>query len=344
MAKPTVLVVDPDDQARATLRRWLSARGHHVLEAASGKAAYRLLLSSIVDAIILSRFSPITESLALAKAIRQTPSATVPVIVLAHDRVEQFAARVGTAYALQNPPEEAELTALLERALRAARAATEATPELTGRRRHPRYSASLRVGFQVFGKAGTLLAGNGATGDLSAGGCSVLAIAPPSRGARVAMTLQLPTRERLKVGGTVVWSRHTRGSGDGAFGVHWIGALPDSLYGLLAECEARELLRDVRMALPPVEASGEFSVAPATEIGVAIPRPARASARDRGIGALQALLGPIGEVEQRRRIDQALAILEAVPRASNSPSNPIGVLYAWLDLLRTELAADPRRS
>jgi DNA-binding response OmpR family regulator len=87
----TVMVVDDHERIRTVLRRLLSAEGHHVIEAANGAEALRLLAVHTVDLIVLDLVMPRTNGMQVLTHLSRFARAT-PVVVLS--AVEDITARV----------------------------------------------------------------------------------------------------------------------------------------------------------------------------------------------------------------------------------------------------------
>lgn len=312
MRKPTVLLVEPDPARRVALRRGLVARGFLVLEGASCSAAWRLVQTSLVEAIVLARSTPVTDCIALARGIRRSPAARVPLVALADDRRDQFALRVGTQHAASHDIKPEDLASLLTQLLEATR--SEPRPETTGRRRHPRYAVQLRGQYQAFGRAGEGSSGECLLLDLSAGGCRVgVPGSVPARGSRVVVTFQLPRlgqggHTAVKLGGQIVWTIPAKASRPATFGLSWIGALADPFYELLSALDEREQRRH-RTVLPPVEQSGPVGV---ERTGPPPIPPPEIPTDDAPLRAIEQLLLEVTDPQRRGdRIDGALRALGA---------------------------------
>ncbi len=301
MAKPTVLLVEQDAARRVVLRRGLAVRGFLVLEAASCAAAWRLVQTSLVEAIVLARSTPVTDCIALARGIRRSPAAGVPLVALADERRDQFAFRVGTHHAAPHDIKPDDLASMLAQLLAATR--TEPRPETAGRRRHPRYAVQLRAQYQAFGRAGEGSTGECLLLDVSAGGCrgGVPGGTPPGRGSRLVVTFQLPRlgqagRAAVKLGGQIVWSIPAKAGRPATFGASWIGAPADAFCELLSALDDREQRRQ-HTVLPPIEPTGPVAIEPV-------------SADDAPLRAIEQLLLDVPEARRRsERIEGALRAL-----------------------------------
>ncbi len=334
MAKPTVLLVEPDTGNRVALRRGLVQRGFVVLEAASCPAAWRLVQTSLVEAIVLVRSTPVTDCIALARGIRRSPASGVPLVAIADERREQFAFRVGTPNAAPHDIKADELAAMLTQLLEAAR--SEPRPEITGRRRHPRYAVQIRAQYQAFGRAGEGSTGDCLLLDVSAGGCrgGLASGAPPARGSRLVVSFQLPRlgqggRTVVKMGGQVMWSIPAKPGRPASFGAAWIGATPDAFCELVSALDDREHRRQ-RTALPPVDPSGPVTIVHAS------PPPAPVVPDDPPFRAIEQLLLDVPEAHRRaERIEGAL-------RALGERHDPeVETLRRCLERARVRLSSAP---
>ena len=85
-SRPTVLVVEDDDETRAALTRELTSRGYDVSEAADGRAALQRWESSRPDVVLLDLGLPDMDGLDIVRRMRA--EATTPIVILS-GRYEQ---------------------------------------------------------------------------------------------------------------------------------------------------------------------------------------------------------------------------------------------------------------
>jgi two-component system response regulator PrrA len=117
---PDVLVVDDDEDIRASLDRGLRLSGFAVRTAADGEAALRAVTGSVPDCVVLDVGLPGRDGIAVVEALRRD-GVTVPVLMLSartsvDDRVTGLAA--GADDYLVKPFALAELVARLRALLR----------------------------------------------------------------------------------------------------------------------------------------------------------------------------------------------------------------------------------
>jgi CheY-like chemotaxis protein len=121
-AKALILVVDDDDDLRATLRRVLEIHGYAVIEAASGSAATLLLDVQSPDLIITDVFMPEGDGFEMMNLLRERQS-LVPVIAdsgaVRHDGIDflHIAGHFGAVAVLGKPFHPRELIAAVAKGL-----------------------------------------------------------------------------------------------------------------------------------------------------------------------------------------------------------------------------------
>jgi diguanylate cyclase (GGDEF)-like protein len=122
--RPRVLVVDDEEDARATLAEVLSP-DCEVLTASDGEEALRVTRSELPDLVLMDLFMPRVDGLQALKGIRADPATSdVPVIFVSargDDTVMARALDLGAVDYLQKPFSERELRARIERTLRLSR-------------------------------------------------------------------------------------------------------------------------------------------------------------------------------------------------------------------------------
>lgn len=120
----TVLLVEPNTQARNRLSDILCGAGYRVLAAADTEAALRIVNSDGCDLVVLDLAMPELDGLALCQLLRAQPStASLPIVLLSDDDLdsrmaEVFAAGADDYLSMNSTP--AELTTRVAAHLRAA--------------------------------------------------------------------------------------------------------------------------------------------------------------------------------------------------------------------------------
>jgi DNA-binding NtrC family response regulator len=114
-----ILLVDDNAAMRDTLRAWLAASGHQILEAADGQQALDLLERSHVDAVVTDLRMPGLDGLQLLQRVRENEGGPLMIMMTAHGGVEEAVAamRAGAEDFLVKPFPLEELELKLQRAL-----------------------------------------------------------------------------------------------------------------------------------------------------------------------------------------------------------------------------------
>jgi CheY-like chemotaxis protein len=118
----TILLVDDYADARATVRELLEEHGYTVIEAANGQQALNILVSPKaprIGLIVLDLQMPVMDGWEFLKVLRNyVLLAHIPVLVVsAHAKRLEAAAREHLAGCLQSPFDTRELMALVEASL-----------------------------------------------------------------------------------------------------------------------------------------------------------------------------------------------------------------------------------
>ncbi len=119
MSQAEVLLIDDEPQLRATVRRFLEARGYKTREAEGCVSALEACKDSRPDAILLDYSMPDGDALTLLPNIREIHSDVPVVILTAHATVDLAvqAMKMGAEYFLTKPVELPTLHHILERAM-----------------------------------------------------------------------------------------------------------------------------------------------------------------------------------------------------------------------------------
>ena len=115
----SILVVDDNAAMRDTVRAWLAASGHQILEAGDGREALALLEGAQVDAVVTDLRMPGLDGLQLLERLRDGEAPPVLIVMTAHGGVEDAvkAMRAGAEDFLVKPFPLEELELKLQRAL-----------------------------------------------------------------------------------------------------------------------------------------------------------------------------------------------------------------------------------
>ena len=117
----TILVVDDEPAIRAFVRAALQQASHHVLEAADGVSALRLASGERPDLVLLDIALPHLSGIEVCRRLRREPAtARTPVLLLTGlpDRGDQDTIKAGARGYLAKPFSPAQLTSLVDDALR----------------------------------------------------------------------------------------------------------------------------------------------------------------------------------------------------------------------------------
>jgi UDP-3-O-[3-hydroxymyristoyl] N-acetylglucosamine deacetylase len=114
-----ILVVDDEEQIRASLRGVLSDEGFAVLEAGDGRRARELLATAVPDLVILDVWLPEIDGISLLEEIKSTHPNLPVIIICGHANIEAAvrATRLGAADFIEKPFSLEALLASIERAL-----------------------------------------------------------------------------------------------------------------------------------------------------------------------------------------------------------------------------------
>jgi two-component system nitrogen regulation response regulator NtrX len=117
--KPLVLVVDDEDDIRASLRMVVEYAGMRVAEAASGNEALAAAASARPDAVLLDIKMPQTDGLEVLAALRQSDPALPVVMISGHGTVATAveATRLGAFDFMEKPLESERVLLVLRNAL-----------------------------------------------------------------------------------------------------------------------------------------------------------------------------------------------------------------------------------
>ncbi|MEW5876109.1 MAG: response regulator [Candidatus Zixiibacteriota bacterium] len=118
----TVLLIDGDQDLRATLRGWLSADGWNVLEADNGEIGWELLLQHKPAVVICDLLMPRCNGFRFCRRIHQDPNLKATKIIVSSGRAysgDRLGARqAGADEYLVKPVKRHELATILDRLLR----------------------------------------------------------------------------------------------------------------------------------------------------------------------------------------------------------------------------------
>jgi UDP-3-O-[3-hydroxymyristoyl] N-acetylglucosamine deacetylase len=114
-----ILVVDDEEQIRASLRGVLSDEGFAVIEAGDGRRARELLAAGAPDLVILDVWLPEIDGITLLEEIKSTHPNLPVIIICGHANIEAAvrATRLGAADFIEKPFSLEALLASIERAL-----------------------------------------------------------------------------------------------------------------------------------------------------------------------------------------------------------------------------------
>ncbi len=114
----TFLVVDDEPDMRASLRFFLSAKGHRLLEAANGTEALAILEKNHLDGVLLDLFLAKENGMSLLGRIKKVDSSLPVVVVTGHADVPTAveAMKLGAADYIAKPFNNEHLLVILEKA------------------------------------------------------------------------------------------------------------------------------------------------------------------------------------------------------------------------------------
>jgi len=116
MARPSLLIIDDDDDLRELLAEVLDGEGYRVRSAPSGAEGLRMLDG--VDLVLLDLHMRGMNGAATARAIR----ATAPIVLVsAHADLAEVASEIGSPYFVGKPFQLDDLLATIEAALASSR-------------------------------------------------------------------------------------------------------------------------------------------------------------------------------------------------------------------------------
>jgi len=117
-AKPTILVVEDDDDSLRALKNLLGPKGYRVLEAWDGKQAIEVVIAEKLDLILLDLQLPKLDGIGVIRHLRETLNLnSLPIVIMTGCDPEEFR---GTAMAcgcdefLSKPIEFDRLEAVLD--------------------------------------------------------------------------------------------------------------------------------------------------------------------------------------------------------------------------------------
>jgi len=116
----TVFVCDPDEDARATIRAFFSARRYDVCEMPTGQDLLASVAHEQPDAILLDLFIPDLNGWEMVARLKSDPeTATIPIIIASVLSQEETGASLRDLFEwIQKPFNEAELAAVWAKAIR----------------------------------------------------------------------------------------------------------------------------------------------------------------------------------------------------------------------------------
>jgi CheY-like chemotaxis protein len=124
---PLVMVVDDDEDIRAVLKLFLEAEGYRVITAADGREALQQLQTpERPSLILLDLMMPGMDGEQFMKAVRRTPLASIPVVIMSgHREAADKVIELNANCCLMKPVEYDDLTALIHRLAPNGQAAVE---------------------------------------------------------------------------------------------------------------------------------------------------------------------------------------------------------------------------
>ena len=118
-SRPNILLVDDDERLRSAVNKVLTAEGHRVICAGSGREAMRLMESRSVALVISDLLLPDLDGIALLKAARERQPEVEVVMVTGHGSVEKAvqAMRLGAYDFIEKPIDSSALLKTVAKAL-----------------------------------------------------------------------------------------------------------------------------------------------------------------------------------------------------------------------------------
>ncbi len=114
----TILVVEDDTEVREAVRRYLTSKGHHVVEAANGIEALTQLKVQTVDLVLTDIDMPEMHGIELIQRVRQEmPEMPIVVITAVHEAINVVEHELGIEHVLKKPFKFEELEAVLRQVL-----------------------------------------------------------------------------------------------------------------------------------------------------------------------------------------------------------------------------------
>lgn len=232
-----ILVVDDDEDVRGLLRAALTPRGYRIAEAADGQEALERVTAEVPALIVLDYWMPVLDGAGFMGELCRMLSRRPPVILFTamHDD-PQLARALGVDVYVEKPVDLLRFARLVEATLRGtSRGALGGSPGTAGQERRVRPRLIYRRAVQVR-TTGAIQYTPAFTIDVSEAGMGIQVPLPLSRGAYLAIAVQLPDGRRVELDARV---RH---AADGRVGVQFFaidsrGRAAIDL--MLAEAQAR---------------------------------------------------------------------------------------------------------
>jgi two-component system response regulator HydG len=125
--RPNILLVDDDERMRTAVSKVLSAEGHHVVSAGSGRGALDLLKGRAVALVVSDLLLPDLDGISLLRAARELQPEVEVLMVTGHGSVTKAveAMRLGAYDFIEKPIDSAALLKTVARALEKQRLRSE---------------------------------------------------------------------------------------------------------------------------------------------------------------------------------------------------------------------------
>ncbi|MFQ5824452.1 MAG: response regulator [bacterium] len=117
MAK--ILIIDDDDEARATIREMLERESFEVIEASNGKEGLKMIEQNVPDVVVTDIIMPEMEGIETIRAlVKSKPNLPIIAITASIDTSYlQIALKLGAFFGLYKPFKQAELLFVVRKAL-----------------------------------------------------------------------------------------------------------------------------------------------------------------------------------------------------------------------------------
>ncbi|MEE8399021.1 MAG: response regulator [Desulfobacterales bacterium] len=118
LARPNVLLLDDDEDARNSMSRYLKKEGYRVFDGADGEGGLEIFLTERIDVIVTDVMMPKMDGLALLEEIKKAPGETAVILITGYGNEEMVinAMREGVDNFLSKPVDIEHLVVAVDKA------------------------------------------------------------------------------------------------------------------------------------------------------------------------------------------------------------------------------------